>query len=250
MIQRFFIFFILMTFSPVAFAEIPEHFYNPPENINPDPDYVPGDYALASTYQAETLYYAKKNEMAAPRIENSADYLSSLGLGEVTFESSKNESASVLGYFREYFAIAKLGDYGPTEVTMVINMNSLDTAVPGRNHRILDIFFQSLKPKLGFAVVKFDRLEYDENEFAEMEEGERYPVKAKGTLTLNGVTKEISAVLNVYGKNYMWGVETAEPITLLLSDFNFGNRIYDLMKECNHQSIGNRVDVKVELYFA
>ena len=44
-------------------------------------------------------------------------------------------------------------------------------------------------------------------------------------------------------------VETREPVRLLLSDFEFGDRVYELMKACNHKSIGTAVEVKVSLYF-
>ncbi len=36
---------------------------------------------------------------------------------------------------------------------------------------------------------------------------------------------------------------------ILISDFAFGGRVFALMKECNHHSLGNAVRVKAKLYF-
>jgi len=43
-------------------------------------------------------------------------------------------------------------------------------------------------------------------------------------------------------------VETAEPAIVRISDYGFGDKAYALMKECNHKSLGNVVEVKVQLY--
>lgn len=229
--------------------QVPEHYTNDPANIHPDPDYTPGDFPLGDVYAAKTIYFLKKGVLAESLIEGGEGAVSTLGLGEVTFSSVKNESAEVLGYFREYLAVASMGKKGPERLEMLIDINSLDTAVPGRNNRILNLFFHSMKGELGHAVVVFDQFDRGKSSFGSWKEGKTYSIRASGSIMLNGVTRKISATLDVTPKNHGWVVETQEPIVLLISDFQFGNRVYDLMKSCNHKSVGNTVGVRVQLYF-
>ena len=229
--------------------EVPEHYYNDPANIHPDPDYTPGDFPLGDVYEAKTIYFMKKGELAESLIEGGEGAVSTLGLGEITFSSVKNESAEVLGYFRDYVAIASIGKQGPERLELLIDINSLDTAVPGRNNRILNLFFHSIKGELGHAVVVFDQFDWGKSSFWSWREGKTYSIRASGSIMLNGVNRGISATLDVTPKNRGWVVETQEPIALLISDFQFGNRVYDLMKSCSHKSVGNAVGVRVQLYF-
>ena len=234
---------------PAETQEVPEHYYNDPANIHPDPDYTPGDFLLGDVYAAKTIYFLKKGVLAESLIEGGEGAVSTLGLGEITFSSVKNESAEVLGYFRDYLAVVSMGKKGPDRLEMLIDINSLDTAVPGRNNRILKLFFHSIKGELGHAVVVFDQFDYGKSSFKSWREGKTNSIRASGSIMLNGVAREISATLDVTPKNRGWVVETREPIALLISDFQFGNRVYDLMKSCNHKSIGNTVGVRVQLYF-
>lgn len=238
--------FFAMPFIP-GFGQSAEHFFNPPENINADPHYVPGDFALPDTNAARILYQIKKQELAAS-LKDNPNAAVTLGMGEISFISTKNESAEVLGYFRNYFGIAKIQDGNFEKFEMVIDLDSLDTGLPGRNNRILALFFQSMKPELGTATIKFDRLETDGKSLAEAEENTSLTVRASGELTLNGVTKPVSAELSLTKQNQMWIVETKMPVFLMISDFGFKEQIYKLMKSCNHKSVSNKVQVNVTLY--
>ena len=229
--------------------EVLEHFYNDPSNIHPDPDYVPGDFPLGDVYAAKTIYFLKKAVLAESLIEGGEGVVSTLGVGEVSFSIAKNESAEVLGYFRDYLAVISMNKEGPERMEMLIDINSLDTAVPGRNNRILNLFFRSMESDLGDAVVVFDQFDLGKRSFKSWREGKTYSIQASGSIVLNGVARNISATLEVTPKNRGWVVETQEPIALLISDFQFGSRIYDLMKSCNHKSVGNTVGVRVQLYF-
>ena len=229
--------------------DAPEHYYNDPANIHPDPDYTPGDFPLGDVYAAKTVYFIKKEVLAESLIEGGAGAVSTLGLGEIAFSIAKNESAEVLGYFRDYLAVMSMGKEGPERMEMLIDINSLDTAVPGRNNRILNLFFHSMESDLGDAVVVLDQFDLGKSSFSSWREGQTYPIRATGSIVLNGVAREITAALDVTPRNRGWLVETQEPIALLISDFQFGNRIYDLLKSCNHKSFGNTVGVRVQLYF-
>ena len=229
--------------------EVLEHYYNDPSNIHPDPDYVPGDLPLEDVYEANTIYFLKKAVLAESLIEGGEGVVSTLGVGEISFSIAKNESAEVLGYFRDYLAVISMNKKGPERMEMLIDINSLDTAVPGRNNRILNLFFRSMESDLGDAVVVFDQFDLGKSSFKSWREGQTYAIGASGSIVLNGVARNISATLDVTPRNRGWVVETQEPIALLISDFQFGNRVYDLMKSCNHISIGNTVGVRVQLYF-
>ena len=220
-------------------AGAPAHYYNDPRNLNPDPNYRPGDYPMEDTNLARAMYTERKLELAH-RLDQGG-YIATLGVGEIAFSSLKNESASVLGYFRNYFGIAKIGKQGVESVELVIDINSLDTAIPGRNNRILRLFFQSMKPEYGTAVISLKRFEP-----AGERKGARL-VRASGEIRLNGVTKPLQARLAYHQENETWHVDTVAPIELKISDFNFGGRIYDLMKSCNHKSIANLVTVNAHL---
>lgn len=218
-----------------SFAQIPEHFYNDPQNINSDPDYTPGDYPLSDINDAKTYYQMKKEELASSIDATASDLAFTVGLGEITYTSIKNESNEVLGYFRNYFGKAKVNGGAVKSITLVVDINSMDTAVPGRNNRILELFFQSMKPQLGTAIINFDNIDAQGN--------------ASGTIWLNEVKRDIQAQLKIVKKNDTWVVESQQPLNLLISDFDFGNRVFDLIKECNHKALGNNVKIKVELYF-
>ena len=142
-----------------------------------------------------------------------------------------------------------MGKKGPERMEMLIDINSLDTAVPGRNNRILNLFFHSMESDMGDAVVVFDQFDLGKSPFRSWREGKTYSIRASGSIILNKVARDISATLDVTPRNRGWVVETKETIALSISDFQFGNRVYDLMKSCNHKSIGNNVGVRVELYF-
>ena len=229
-----------------ASPQAPEHFYNPPENLDPDPNYVPGDLPLQEAFPARAVYQLKKAELAGALAADPDSHAVTLGAGEISFAISKNEGAPVLGYFRDYFGVLKIGEAGPERMDIVIDVNSLDSAVPGRNNRILNIFFESAKPEFGTVAAAFDRFEFAAP-FADWQEGEGREVTASGTITLNNVSRPLTAALNVQRTSTGWSVATAAPLKILISEFDFGNRVYDLMKSCNHKSMGNAVDVNVNL---
>ena len=237
---------ILSTLS--AFAAAPEHFYNPPENINPDPAYTPGAYATPETQPARTVYLNQKQALATPEELTSADRLFTLNGSEVSFTAIKNEKAKVLGYFREFFGVLKVQKGVPASMTMVIDINSLDTAVPGRNNRLIDLFFESTKPEFGAASVDFDKLDLGGKTLAQLEDGKEHAVEASGKIKLNGVEGPLSAELTVQKTGAVLSVKTTKPVDLLISDFNFAHRIPDLLKACNHKSLGNHIAINVNLY--
>lgn len=230
-----------------ACAVEPDNFYNAPENVNTDPSYVPGPYVLPEVHGARTVYQAKCDELSAAHALLDANTLVALNAGQVTFSALKNETAEVLGYFRGFFGVLTLEGGAPSRMDMVIDINSLDTAVPGRNNRILDLFFQSSKPELGNAVVYFDKFDLGGKVFSEMQDGTEYAILASGKLTLNQVEKEVQAHLGVTKTGSGWIVKTLEPLDIFIRDFALAERVPAFLKACNHKALGNRVKVNVEL---
>jgi len=243
--------FVVLSFMAVGVqhtrAEEPENFYNAPENMNADPNYVPGPYALPEVHAAKTVYQAKSDELARAHSLLDANTRVTLNAGQVTFSALKNETAEVLGYFRGFFGVLTLAGGAPSRMDMVIDINSLDTAVPGRNNRILDLFFQSTKPELGTAAVYFDKFDLGGKVLSEMEDGTEYAISASGKLTLNQVEKEVEARLGVTKSGSGWVVKTLEPLDVFISDFALTERVPAFLMACNHKALGNRVKVNVEL---
>jgi hypothetical protein len=222
--------------------EAPANWANDPKNLNPDPNYVPGPYAMPDQFAARTDYEARRAELVKLDEVGDAKKLFTLSTGEIAFGAVKNETARVQGYFRNWFGVAKLGAKGIDSMDVLIDVNSLDTAVPGRNYRILNILFDATKPELGTALVRFDKFDLKGKPLAKAKS-----ITASGTIDLNGTKKPITAELKVEKKGSTYLVETEKPIALLLSDFALGARVPALLKECNHKSIGNTVEVSVKL---
>jgi hypothetical protein len=240
----------LMIGVNTGFAEVaPEHFFNAPENINSDPNYTPGDFELGDVYAATISYQLQKSELVEVAGATKANQLYTLGLGEVKFLSTKNESASVVGYFRNYTGVVSVTEEGPVQLEMIIDINSLDTGIPGRNKRILNLFFQSIKPEFGISRVRFNQFDLMGTSFLGLSDGNVHSIQTTGEIDLNGVTQVISASLLIAKQNDTWTVETESLITLRISDFAFGDRPYSLIKSCNHKSLGNAVQVDLKLYF-
>lgn len=224
--------------------EPPEHYVNKKENLNPDPNYTPGDYPAPETAAAKKAYEEKKKSVA----EGAGDgALVTQGGGELTFGIAKNEKKRVFGYFRNYHGVVKMSDKGPQSVELVVDVNSLDTAVPGRDNRIKKLFFESMKPDLGTAVLKLDEIDLGGKEWGAIQK-EGGTLSSKGSLMLNGKSAPVMAKLSVKpAEGGGLSVQTAEPVLIKISDFGFGDRPYTLMKECNHKSMGNVVDLGAKI---
>jgi polyisoprenoid-binding protein YceI len=223
------------------------HFKNDPRYINPDPNYVPGDYPLAEVGNARAVYHFKKAELAQAALEENTAV--SLDVGEIKFTSIKDATIPVEGYFRSYFGVIRFERRTISSVEMVIDINSLDTAVPGRNNRILNVFFESMRPELGTAELRFTSIELENGSLSDLRDGASVTARASGTITMNDVARDLRANIRIGRQRNTWVVESAQPIMLLISDFGFGGRVAELMKVCNHRSVGNAVNVHVKLYF-
>lgn len=239
---------VAAAFLLVGAGEAPEHYKNDPKNINPDPNYVPGPYAMPDQFAARTEFEAKRAELNKLDELGNPRRLVTVG-GEVSFVATKNESARVQGYFRNFSGAVVFGPKAIEKMDLLIDINSLDTAVPGRNYRILNIFFDAAAPELGTARAQFDKFDLHGKSLKDLEKGKAKQLTATGTLQLNGKTVPISAELKVEKKGSSYLVETEKPLILKLSDFEYGNKAMELMKECNHKALGNGVEVAVKLAF-
>lgn len=224
-------------------AGAPAHYFIKKEDINPDPKFVPGDYPMPDATAAKATF--KAAAMAVTKAAG-AKAMVAQPKGELTFGIAKNEKKRVFGYFREYAAVVKTGANGPEQVDVVIDLNSLDTAVVGRDNRIKKLVFEAMKPELGFAKLTLNKLDMGAKTWADAAK-EEITITGKGTLTANKVTKPIMAKMTVKKEGDAYTVEAADPILIKLSDFGYDSRIYALIKACNHKSIGNVVDLGFNL---
>lgn len=223
-------------------AEAPEHYFNKKENLDPDPAYVPGDYPAPDTAAAKKAY----EERAAKIAVGGDKTLKVQEGGELTFGIAKNEQKRVFGYFRKYAGAVALGASGPEKVELVIDVNSIDTAVAGRDHRIMDILLQSMKPEYGTAVLVFDKFDMGGKSWDDaVKEGA--PIVASGSLTVNDKSNPVKTKLSVTQEGDVYTVETTDKVLIKLSDYGYGERPYALMKACNHVSMGNVVDLAVNV---
>jgi hypothetical protein len=223
-----------------------KNFYNDPININRNPNYILGDYPLPDINDAKTYFQMKKSEIITPTTLKTPGYSFTTGIGEITFSSTKDETNKVLGYFRNYIGFLQTKGMNIHAIKLVIDINSLDTAVAGRNNRILDLFFKSSLPANGTALVDFSKIQT--KSLRKQENNTQYTVIASGTLSLNGISSPIKAKLNITHDKEVWTIETVDALQLNISDLGYKNEIYDLLKSCNHKSIGNGVEIKTKLY--
>jgi hypothetical protein len=106
-----------------------------------------------------------------------------------------------------------------------------------------------MRPELGTADLRLSEFRMKDGSLRTAESGRKQVVQASGTITLNGTTREIRTELAVEKQGKTWLISTQNPMTLLICDFFSGARVFNLMKECNHRSLGNAVKVNAKLFF-
>jgi len=244
---------VLILFVGIGFTgahaakNAPEHYINKGP-VNSDPDYIPGDYPAPDVNAALDSYDDMVDNLD-PR-GDVLDVMREEG-DEITWTAIKNKTASVLGYFRTYdgYISFKNGKFSKAE--LLISVNSLDSAIPGRDNRIKSIFFESMKPHLGTAVLVLDKIKRGTPYFSSIQNGAAHRIRVGGYFTYGSITLPVSVVLELVwdNANEILSVETVEPLELLISDLKLGENVSPLMLECNHKSMGNLVKITCKLRF-
>lgn len=245
-----FIFFLLAAFP--ARAESPDHFINPPENINPDPAYVPGDYVLPDMTEALRSYELQSDALLAEDVlkDMGKVFIAEPG-GELRMTVMKNETTPVLGYFRDYNGYISFQDDEFAAAQLLISVNSWDTGIPGRDGRIRAIFFEAMDPKNAIAQLVITRIvSGGPVKLKELKNGGKHDIRASGMLTFGGATVSVLPHLTIQWKDKRWQIAQAEPLEIFISALDLESNVAPLMKECNHQSVGNRVSIEWEISFA
>lgn len=226
----------------------PEHYVNKSKSFNSDPDYVPGDYPAPDTKASDENY-----TVMVDNLDPEGDILDVMREegDEITYTAIKNKTASVLGYFRTYdgYISFKEGKFNKAE--LLINVNSTDSGIPGRDNRIISLFFQSMKPELGTAVLILDKITDGNPYIAAVQNGAVHQIKTSGLFTFGAVTLSINAMLQVQWdpEKEILSVQTAEPVEILISDLKLDGNVPALMEECNHKSLGNLIKISCKLRF-
>ena len=220
----------------------PEHFYNPPENLNPDPAYLPGGFPMPDQTAALADYQAQKDKLMLQPLQP-GDELFGVGedVSELKMTAIKNETTPVLAYFRRFGGYLLFRGGAFSGAGLLVSLNAFDSGVPGRDGRVMTIFFRSFDPRFSSARIRLDELVEGPAALKELADGKAHEVGAKGTLTLNGVTKPIQPAIRVQWSENQWTVSSVSPLEILLSDFDLDDQAPALMKACNHKAIGNRI---------
>lgn len=237
---------------PVAAAPVKlqalDYYENPKETLVEDPDFVFEEYELPSLYEADAAYYQNRKKLGSFESVTEGRKLFTLGVGEVNATVTKDQVTRVFGFFKNYFGVAEIGVLGVEKMELILDMNSYDTGIPVQNNRIIGLVFESMKPQLSTTRVILTEFDYgDGKTFSQIGNGETHKIQAKGTVSLNEITQDITMTLQVKNDAGMWLVESASPLVLLLSDFAFRDKPYEFMKDTNIKSIKNAIEVNVKL---
>ncbi|GEM_PF-2539015 len=230
--------------------KIPEHFFNPSENINPDPAYVPGDYPLPDISQALSQFEAgTKRLLTEIKVGKGNKLFRTKKEGEVSITVIKNKTAPVLAYFRDFEGYILFRQDKFSEAKLIISINSWDSAVPGRDNRVRAILFQSMNVDKAMATLHLTHIAGESINFDQLKKKGLYKIETSGVLILGGVVRPVRPTIEIEWVNNAWKVKSAEPLQILISDFKLDGNLPALMKECNHKSVGNNVSIEWELEF-
>ena len=227
--------------------EKPEHYTN--EQVNPDPDFIPGSYAEPDALAA-IQHYNERVDALDPEGAMVLDVQKEEG-SEITWKAIKNQTASVLGYFRTFDGYLSFENGKFTKAELLVSVNSLDSAVPDRDNRIKTIFFESMKPEMSTGVLVLDKILNGSPYLSAIQNGASHELVATGLFTLGTVTLPVTVNLQVTWdkEGETLSVQTSKPLALLISDLDLEKNVSPLMKECNHKSLGNLVEINCKLKF-
>ena len=230
-------------------GDAPEHFINPPENINPDPNYVPGDYALPDLTQALSFFATARRRLDAMEIQKGDKLFRLKKTGEIRVTVTKNQTIPVLAYFHDFdgYILFRQGVFSETK--LIISLNSWDTAVPGRDNRVRALLFESMLPEKAIATLHLTHIGSDLIELDKLQDQSPLTVEVSGVLAIGGIVKPVRAMIEIDWGHGKWKVKQAKPLEILISDFGFGEKALTLMEACNHKSIANKISIEWELEF-
>lgn len=226
----------------------PEHYINKSRDFNSDPDFIPGDYPAPDTLLALD-HYEEMVDSLDPE-GNVLDVMREEG-DEITWTAIKNKTKTVLGYFRTFDGYISFKEGKFSKAELLISVNSLDSAIPGRDNRIKSIFFQSMMPQMASGILVLDKVEMGPPFISAIQNGASHKIKLGGYFTLGAKTLPVSVMLEVMwdSNEEVLSVQTVEPLEIFVSDLNLQNRMPELMRECNHKSMGNLVKIACKLRF-
>lgn len=244
-------FLIPLFWTTLACAQAPEKFVNPPENLNPNASYVPGDYVTPDLAPAIKHYKDLVSEWEyTAKVRAPEETLFKMKSGELRVTVIKNESVPVLAYFKDFSGGLFFRDGVFSGASVLISVNSWDTAVPGRDGRVKSILFQSMNLENATAALELKFITKGPADQKTLQDGALHAVETSGTLRVAGAGVSVSPSINVQWKDNQWVIAQAQPLDVYISDFGLGARVPLLMKECNHKSITNKVSLEWDLALA
>lgn len=241
--------FVFLPSAHAQTADAPERFVNPPENIDPDPNHIPGDYALPDLTQALSFFGTARRRLDEMEVKKEDKLFRVKKAGEIRVTVTKNQTVPVLAYFREFDGYILFRDGVLSETKLIISLNSWDTAVPGRDNRVRALLFESMLPEKAIAILHLTHIGSGSIELDKLEDQSPLTVEVGGVLVIGGIVKPVQALIEVDWGRGKWKVKQAKPLEILISDFGFGEKAMALMKACNHKSIENKISIEWELEF-
>lgn len=241
--------FVFLPNTHAQTGDAPERFVNPPENMDPDPNYIPGDYALPDLTQAQSFFRTSRIRLDEMEIKKEDKLFRVKQAGEIRVTVTKNQTVPVLAYFREFDGYILFRNGVFSETKLIIYLNSWDTAVPGRDNRVRAILFESMLAEKAIAALHLTHIGSDLIELDKLKDQSPLTVQVSGVLAIGGVVKPVRPVIEIDWGRGKWKVKNAEPLEVLISDFDLGEKAMTLMKACNHKSIENKVLIEWELEF-
>lgn len=254
LLSRIFIFTLIASLGfclPTAQAgkrdKTPDHYTN--SHTNPDPDFAPGPYPAPDT-KAALEHYDTMVDALDPDGDLILDVQKEEG-NEISWKAIKNKTASVLGYFRTYDGYISFNNGKFSKAELLISVNSVDSAVPGRDDRIRTIFFKSMQSEMSTAILVLDRILDGPPYLSAIQNGATHEIIVDGFFTLGTETLPVRVQLQVMWNNdkEVLIIKTLKPLQLLVSDLSLEKGLPELMKECNHKSVGNLVEIGCQLSF-
>ncbi len=160
----------------------------------------------------------------------------------VYYISTKNISVSELNYFNTLSgSINEQGD-----LSIKINLESVETEIPTRNERVMSMLFEVLYYNKATITASIDPYK-----LKELDIGKTYTETVNFILDLHGFTQELSATVNIMKHaNGSILVTTKTPIIITAAQFGLEKGIERLRSIARLKSISPTVPVTFDLTFS
>lgn len=170
-----------------------------------------------------------------------ADWTLNTGDSTFTFSSIKKNTVYETHTFNSYQgSIAENGD-----AELALDLTSVNTGIAIRDERMKTMLFNTEQ----FTTAKY-HVSIDPEVLADLKAGERKQITAEGSLSLSGINKKQTAVLNIFKlTDSRILVSTAKPVVIKAADYALDKGVEALQNIAKLPSISTIVPVNFSLVF-